>query len=85
MGDAMLTDVLLGWALLATVAAAWAWWRLDHWKRSYLASLRLIPALHLHSKTPHQRGAETRKARELARKRAHREDMQRSMMERADV
>jgi hypothetical protein len=85
LDSAMLIPALLGWAVLATIAAAWAWWRLDHWKRSYLASLRLIPALQIHPKTPHQRGAETRKARELARKRAHREALQRSMMEAADA
>lgn len=80
----MLILVLFGWAITATAVAVYALARQAHWRRSYLASLRLIPAIHLTpppAKTPHQRGAETRKARDLARKRAHREALQRSMME----
>lgn len=68
-------------AVLASIAIV-GWLRAWYWHRSYRAALRLFAQLpKAPERTPHQRGAETRKARELARKRAHREDMQRSMME----
>jgi hypothetical protein len=64
----MLISALLGWAVVATAVAMYALVRQAHWRRSYLASLRLIPAMHLMpppAKTPHQRGAETRKRRTI--------------------
>jgi len=78
----MVMAALLGWATLATVAAVIAVLRAWHWRRSYTQALELYRSLPRASeRTPHQRGAETRRRRELAAKRAHREALERSMME----
>lgn len=65
-------------------AALVGWQRALHWRRSYREALELYRGLPKPpAKTPHQRGAETRKQRERERLRRHREDMQRSIEEAA--
>jgi len=68
-------------AALSAIAAA-GWLRARHWRRSYLAALAMVPASHLtppQAKTPHQRGAETRKRRDLAAMRECRLAMERAI------
>ena len=68
-------------AVLSAVAAA-GWLRARHWRRSYLAAVAMMPALHLTpppAKTPHQRGAETRKRRDIAMMRECRMAMEQAM------
>jgi hypothetical protein len=83
----MVNELLLAWAIVATLLALWAWWRSEHWRRSYLASLRLIPAMHLMpppAKTPHQRGAETRRRRTIEAMRERRLAMEAAIGREAD-
>lgn len=72
--------------LVLAGAALVGWQQAYHWRRSYAQALELFRSLpRAPEKTPHQRGAETRKRRELERLKAHREAMQRSIDEASRV
>ncbi len=81
----MVTAALLGWAALATLAAVIAAWRARAWRRAYQGALGLYCSLpQPQERTPHQRGAETARARRLERMRAHRTALEASMTERVN-
>lgn len=68
-----MTPLLILWALAATACAAIGWARAWRRRRDYLAALALFRSLPRPvDKTPHQRGAETAKAKRLAASKAHR-------------
>ncbi len=70
--------------LILAGAALVGWQQAYRWRRSYVQALELFRSLPKPpAKTPHQRGAETRKRRELERLKTHREAMQRSIEEAA--
>jgi len=69
----LLTAVLLGWAVCATVAGL-------HWMRSYRQALELSRP-QPPEKTPHQRGAETRKRRTVEAMRERRMAMELAIKE----
>jgi hypothetical protein len=78
-------DLTTLYAALATVAAAFAAQRAWHWRQSYVAALRMFSTLpRPMAPTPHQRGAETRKRREIERKRRHMMQLMESMGSKAD-
>lgn len=74
-------QLLIGWAAVASAAAALGWaWAL-HWRRSYLGALQLYRSLPKPpEKTPHQRGAETRKRRTVEAMRERRLAMERAIV-----
>lgn len=75
-----MTAALILWALAATACAVAGWARASQRRRDYLAALALFGSLPRPvDKTPHQRGAETAKAKRLAASKAHRLALRSSM------